>query len=1015
MIHKPAANPPFDTLLQSYLAAADQAFVLRAYQFACQGLDQASHPDGRLLHHHATAVANQLAQWQAPAAVLAAALLAPMHANAPLDLAHLNQLATHFSLEVAQLVQNLASHDQLSDNYATDYITSTSERLAVITSELPWLVLTLQRSPTAVVIRLADKLQQFQSLANLPLPAQTAFATNVNAIFVPFADRLGMKLVKYKLEDAAFAVLQPELFASMQKRYPVAKRTQAMLPLLQQVGHALAQRGIAAHVKTQTRSFFDLYRLESSIKSELPFYLIDPIVVIVEDVAACYQALGAVNSIWPPQLSQISDLIAAPRANGYRALHTRLHFQPDEVVIVLIRDQAMQVIAEAGITAVWCGYPSPIDLKFPGWQDPPPGKINLLTPSGDIMTLPKGATPIDFAYAIHIGLGHQCTGAMVNGRTKSLNTPLENGDVVRILTGMAHVGPSPEWLSFTKTKRARTAIRRWFKTEHDNHFSPPNSPDNLALKEAQPAPKAILRSLAEADLPQRIAACCRPDPPDDIVGYVTKNHVVSIHRANCARVRGLRPLIEAYWENMDLQLHKEIYLLVLDRPGLVRDVSQVVANAQLNMNAFFAERGLDGSAQIRIVLGEVPHWKTDQLLTELNTVPGIRFVERRTPSFSTMLTNSGVERNPYTLRPVTGHAFYGRQRELMQLIQNLRDVRPGEAVLLWGPRRVGKTSLLLQLEQHIMNNRDYIMVFIDMQRLSGRSTTIFIRDILRKISEAVGEPQTAPKFNRLRQDPLGYFRSFLDNSPILRRKHLVLILDEFQLLADLSEEEVTLADINHTFRSLIQHQGGLTIIFSGGGVLDMLLRQSEASFMLEVARYQKIEGLDEAAARQLVEEPARHIRYSATAVDHLLYLTARHPYYLQWICGELMTWAEREQWQQIDKLHLQLLLDEWLPQQGEQFFNHLWGSSTKFNARDLFINKLLLTVLATQADAHSFLSLSQIEAHFPNQILSKKDSLWYMLQNLAKMDTVLMKDEQYTIQIPLFHRWMQLTTPLTTY
>lgn len=1005
MIPEPALPVVLATLIQPYLSVAERSLIDKAYQLAAKTGCHVVHADGRTLLAHATAVAVQLAHWQAPAAVLSAALLAMSQATASFTQP---QLAATFQTDVADLVQSLADHSHLSDNYSTAYTTSPKERMATIHSELPWLLVSLQRSPTAFVIRLADKLQQFQSLAKLPHKEQIAFATNVNDIFVPFADRLGMNQVKYALEDAAFAILQPDIIAQMQQRYPLQRRQQAIRPLLQQVEAALVRQGIAATVQTQTRSFFDLYCLESSVKAELLPHLVDPIVVVTQDEASCYQALGVVNAVWPPQLGNINDLIALPRPNGYRGLHTRLHYRSDEVVMVLIRDQTMQQVAEAGITAVWQGYHNPIDLKLPGWQDPPPGKINLLTPSGELVLLPKGATPIDFAYAIHIGLGHQCTGAMVNGRTRSLDSVLENGDTVRILTGVAHVGPSADWLSFVKTKRARTAIRRWLKTEQESSLPPLPLPDNISLTDMPLMPKASLRSLAKSGLPQRMAACCHPEPPDDIVGYVTKNQLVSIHRANCARVRGLRPLIEAHWENIDLQLHEEIYLLAIDRPGLIHDISQVVSDANLNMNAFFAERMVDGSAQIRIILGDVPHWKVDRLLKELSAVWRIRLVERRAPGFLPAATNSGVGGNPYTLRPVTGRGFYGRKRELGELIQNLRNMRPGEAVLLWGPRRVGKTSLLLELMQNNMNNRDYIVVFIDMQKLSGRSTIVFIREILQEVAQKAGQPEAVPKFNRLKQDPLGYFRSFLDNSPSLRHKHLVLILDEFQIITTLSQETVTLADINHTFRSLIQHQGGLTIIFSGGGVLDRLLRQSEASFMLEVVRFQKIEVLDETAARKLIVEPAHHVRYEDTAVEYLLYLTARHPYYLQWLCGELMTRAKRDQWQRIDQPRLQLLLDEWLPQQGEQVFSHLWGSSTKFNAKEQFINKLVLAILATHADADGFLSLEQIEAAFPSHILTKKDSLWYTLQNLAKMDTITIKGEQYAIQIPLFHRWMQL-------
>ncbi|NJN55970.1 MAG: AAA family ATPase, partial [Anaerolineae bacterium] len=526
-----------------------------------------------------------------------------------------------------------------------------------------------------------------------------------------------------------------------------------------------------------------------------------------------------------------------------------------------------------------------------------------------------------------------------------------------------------------------------------------------------PAPlHATIVSLAEADMPQRLAGCCRPAPPDAIVGFVTREGVLTIHRADCYKVRRLAPLIQAEWPVIEMQPRAEIQLLALDRPGLVRDVSQAVADADINMTSLYADRLADGSARIVLGLGEIPLWRLDRLVTQLQVIEQVRQVQRRAPTPSNQPGHDSVLarhfENPYTLRPVSGAGFYGRKRELRELINNLRDVRPGEAVLLWGPRRIGKTSLLLEFQQRVLASQDYVLVFLDMQRLSGRSTTIFIRDILRAVAQAIGQPEVTPRLNRLRRDPLGYFRSFLDNSPSLRQKHIVLIIDEFQLLPHLTEEEVSLTDINLMFRSLIQHRGGLSIIFSGGGVLDSLLRQPDASFMLEVARYQKVDCLDESAARQLIVEPAQRVVLAPTAVDNLLTLTARHPYYLQWLCGELMARADREERPMIADEHLEHLLAEWLPDQGEQFFNHLWGSSTGFTRSQQFLSKLVLVVLAVHENDDGTLLLADMETTL-GTVLVDVPRLWYVLQDLAQMDTVLAQDDRYAIKMPLFRRWLR--------
>jgi hypothetical protein len=540
--------------------------------------------------------------------------------------------------------------------------------------------------------------------------------------------------------------------------------------------------------------------------------------------------------------------------------------------------------------------------------------IHALTPTGDELKLPVGATPIDFAYAVHLELGHECTGALVNGRSVSLSHPLQNGDVVKILTSQAGVGPSPDWLEIVQTRRARSAIRHWLKAQ----------------------------AVAE-----EVTAVADPN---------------------------------------------EIELTATSRPGLVRDVSILVADSGLNMTSFHAELLGDGTTRVQIGLDKV----SDGLLAQLQLVEGVQKVTAavgKRPSSTTA--------NPHTLRPVSGDGFFGRRTELRELVNNLRGVRPGEAVLLWGARRVGKTSLLKQFQQNVLGGGDYLPVFVDMQRLSGRSTSRFLHDIYKSIAEALGDKP--PTVTRMMREPLGFFRSYLENEPRLQTRHLVLILDEFQLLAELEEDTVTIADINRYFRSLIQHGRGLSVIFSGGGVLDVLLRQPAASFMLEVARYQQIGCLDEAAARQLIVESVAHVGYDEAVVASLLSLTAAHPYYLQWVCGELVSQADRDGRVTITTTDLTKLLQEWLPGQGAQFFSHLWGSSVGIEREMQQRYKVVVTAVAQ--GKKTWQPLNRI-ARTLSPYLSESE-VWQLAQDLVKMDTLLMLGKRYGLKVPLFARWLR--------
>ncbi|MCP4358361.1 MAG: HD domain-containing protein [Chloroflexi bacterium] len=1071
MMTKATAVSPPTTLFSitaTYLPDTDQQFVRRAYDLAAQihagfeRIDESPYID------HATAVAHRLAAWYAPADVIAAGLLHDTlnpHYAANLSL---EQIEKQLNGTVAKLVQDVTRLSQLGAPFSYDLASPIQDRMAFVTSQLPWAALILQRSPLAVVIKIADKLHNCESIATLKPERQTAFATGVMSVFVPFAERLGMRAVKRHLEDAAFAVLEPDIFARMQTLYPAQKRQAAATPLVTQLKEALLAQDVGAQVFTRPRSFYDMHRLDAETKGTVPLHLADPLIVVTAATPICYQALGIVHQLWPPKPGHLLDFIAAPKQNGYRALHTQSHYQADEWLTVAIRDQEMDVAADYGITAAWQGIPFNFHSTFPTWEEPPPGKIGVLTPDGDFKTLPEGATPVDFAYAIHLGLGHQCTGALVNGRQTSLDRPLETGDVIHILTSNVSVGPSPEWLNYVKTKRARAAIRRWLKAEKPDDAaengwlrldeqlrlagmtlsaSPvmnrltavaaqlgyPSSDDLFlalglnqvetqkvvdvlqemeAKGDGRPALQATILSLSEAGMPQRLAACCRPAPPDPIVGYLTKAGVVTIHRADCAHVRRLRPHIQAKWGQLDVQPKSEVQMVGLDRSGLVRDVSQVVTVAGVNMTSFHADRMSDGSARIIIGLGDLPLWQLDHLEALLGKLPDVRQITRSRPTMSTQMSYDSVLarhfENPYTLRPVSGIGFFGRKRELLELINNLRDVRPGEAVLLWGPRRIGKTSLLLEFQQRVMASQDYVLVFVDMQRLSGRSTTMFIRDILRAIAKALNNSVRTPRLSHLRRDPLGYFRGFLENVPALQNKHLVLIIDEFQLISNLQEEEVSLADMNRAFRSLIQHRGGLSIIFSGGGVLDTLLRQPDTSFMLEVARYQKVDCLDEADARDLITKPVQRAVYDTAVVERLLQLTARHPYYLQWLCGELVARADRVEDKMIQDEHLDTLLAEWLPEQGEQFFNHMWGSSTGFSYAQQYLSKLALVAMSTATPASEWWTTADFTALLGTH-LPQEPGLWSTLHDLAQMDTLLTNriNTQYAVRMPLFQLWIQ--------
>jgi GTP pyrophosphokinase len=1053
----------------AYLSAEELETLQRALAYAAAAHAGFTRKSGAAYIEHPVAAASLLADWRAPTAVLAAGLLhdtlKPAYARVPPP----DEICRIFGREIAHFVQEVSNMGRLGNIYPA-VRPDDEEAGESLPDRLSWVALVLQRSPMAAVIKFADRLQNFESIDVHHQERQLEFATHTMHIFAPLAERMGMRAVKRQLEDYAFQILNPDAYGRVARRYPWPERKQAAAGIVQQLHEKLQSAGIHAEVFPNPHSFYNIYQYETIRDKQFPPELVQPIVIVTENSGQCYHVLGLVHALWPPDPEQFRDFIAAPKKNGYRAIHTQLRFSPRHNLIVLIRDRQMQIVAEKGITARWHGVPPDLLPSFPRRADALPGNISVLTPDGDLIVLPEGATVIDFAYAVHQGVGHQAIGAVVNGKMAFLSQELNSGDIVQVRVSNASVGPSPEWLSIIKTPKARSAIRRWIRAQNPVEATDQGykmlekrlrqegvilasarasrrlqvvagklgyaARDDLLVaiglgqrdvaqvaeqmigqnspNEAAPSLQATIVSLADADLPHRFAGCCNPLPPDPIMGYVTRDNVVKIHRADCLRARRLRPLLNAEWVTFDVDWQAEINILAIDRPRLVYDVSKIVAEMGLSMNSFYADRIADGSAQLRIGVGQLPQTQLEMLLKRLHKVPDVRQAVVESPQLPVQYNERSVLArhfgNPYTLRPATGSGFFGRKRELLELVNNLRDVRPGEAVLLWGPRRIGKTSLLLEFKQTVVGGDDFLPVFVDLQRLSGRSTTMFLHDIAREIVKALDMPSVKPpNLSRMKKDPLGYFRGFLENVPALQERLLVLIFDEFQLLGELREENVSLVDINRYFRGMIQHQQGLSIVFSGGGVLDSLLRHPETSFMLEVARHQKLDCLDEESARRLIVEPVPRVHYEETAVAQLLHLTAGHPYFLQWICSELVSQVDNIRQSTITTTLVDQVLTAWVPDQGEQFFNHLWGHTIGFDRQTELYNKLVLTSMAGSEPSGDKAAVP-FTVLFRNGLegILTEDQARYVLDGLVKMDTLIVTgSEQYRIKVPLCQHWLR--------
>ncbi|RME42206.1 MAG: bifunctional (p)ppGpp synthetase/guanosine-3',5'-bis(diphosphate) 3'-pyrophosphohydrolase, partial [Chloroflexi bacterium] len=445
--------------VKSYLNQDDVALVRRALDLASEVHLGYRRLSGQSYLAHVVQVAQLLAEWQAPARVVAAGLL---HDVAKPRYAHVlssQELGERLDRGVADITSQVARLGRLGPAQQGGESGALQEvpRLDL----LKWAAVILQNQPDAIVVKIADRLINFLTLDVLPEDRAEAFARSTRNIFVPFAERLGMRYAKRLLEDAAFAVLHPSAFARMAEQYGNREQvSQTYGPLLRLLKMHMDRHRIQTEISLAPFGLQELYRFEMAMTRSNRRRPV-PILMEVKSEAVCYRALRALHKGWRPRHGEFRDFIAAPKPNSYRSLHSVVRSPDGEYLLVLIRDHTMHLVAEWGVTAAWRGVPTRLLPSLPTWKQPPKGYIVVFTPEGELIQLPEGSCPVDFAYAIHPELGNQCSGATVNGQHVALDTKLRTGDVVKILTSVAGVRPSLEWLDFVKTRKAKREIKRW--------------------------------------------------------------------------------------------------------------------------------------------------------------------------------------------------------------------------------------------------------------------------------------------------------------------------------------------------------------------------------------------------------------------------------------------------------------------------------------------------------------------------------------------------------------------------
>ncbi|HET7010779.1 MAG TPA: bifunctional (p)ppGpp synthetase/guanosine-3',5'-bis(diphosphate) 3'-pyrophosphohydrolase, partial [Anaerolineales bacterium] len=483
-------------LLPETTTPADRDLLSRAYRTAEKAHAGQKRHSGEAYVQHCLAVAKILAELGAPPPVLAAALL---HDTVEDTSVTLDQLKRDFGREVANLVDGVTKLTELprvsrGDGRRRDERASRTE-LAKETLRKTFLA--MGDDVRVVLIKLADRLHNMRTLSYLPADRRKPTAEETLEIFAPLANRLGIWQMKWELEDLAFRYVRPdkykEIAGSVSERR--VDRERALAEIIHRLQAVLSEGGIEAEVRGRPKHLYSIYRKME--RKGVPFemvYDVRGVRILVPTESDCYLALGVIHSHWKPVPGAFDDYIATPKDNFYQSLHTAVIYDDGKTLEVQIRTHAMDESAEFGIAAHWrykegrkrddafeqritwlrklMEWRSDVDtasefvdaMKSDVFDD----RVYAFTPRGDIIDLPSGSTPIDFAYHIHTDIGHRCRGAKVNGKLVTLDYRLKTGETVEILTAKRG-GPSRDWLNssleMVKSQRAMGKIRQWFKRQ----------------------------------------------------------------------------------------------------------------------------------------------------------------------------------------------------------------------------------------------------------------------------------------------------------------------------------------------------------------------------------------------------------------------------------------------------------------------------------------------------------------------------------------------------------------------
>jgi GTP diphosphokinase / guanosine-3',5'-bis(diphosphate) 3'-diphosphatase len=664
--------------VSGYLPADQVERVRAAAEFGAAAHQGQTRISGEPYITHPVAAAEILADLHLDADTLIGAILHDVIEDTPIAKA---DIAQRFGKDVAEIVDGVTKLDQIRFK----------NRAEAQAENFRKMLLAMVRDLRVILVKLADRTHNLRTIDALPLARRRAIARETLDIYAPVAERLGLYSMKLELEDLGFRTLYPLRYRIIERALKKARGNQKefLSKIRVQLEAALKKAGIPARVEAREKHLYSIYRKMLRKRTALAEIVdVYGLRIIVEAVDTCYRTLGVVHSVYKPMPGRFKDYVAIPRVNGYQSLHTML-FGPNGVPIeVQIRTVDMDRVAESGIAAHWKykegesegsaqqerarkWLSNLVELQEGGNSeefiesvkvDLFPDKVYVFTPRGEILRLPRGATVVDFAYAVHTDIGNRCVAAKVDRRLAPLRTVLRNGQTVEIITAKG-ASPNPSWVNFVVTAKARSAIRHYLKSlrrgeaielgrrlltqalaefdlkpeavapsawqaalselglhERDELYEKIGLGERLAPltarrllpvehPEQEPGASAPLAVAGTEGLLVSCAHCCYPLPHDPILAFLSTGRGIVIHRDICGNVEDYRKHPEKWlpisWQHKIARLFlSEIRIETVNRMGVLAAVSAAIANTQTNVNHVSIEQR-DAETSVLVFVLEV--------------------------------------------------------------------------------------------------------------------------------------------------------------------------------------------------------------------------------------------------------------------------------------------------------------------------------------------------------------------------------------------------------------------------